>query len=202
MICYSLTQALHVFFFLLEGLIGIRIMLKGLGADPHAGFALLISGITTPFLVMFDHVFPTISTGVGTLELSAVLALITYALLSSQLVTLLREVENGLHTAVIAFRIARGVHYLFGLLEALLGLRILLMAFGADPQAGFTATIFGVTDPFLIFFRNIFPTISTGMGTLDLSAVLALIIYAILSWGITSFITSLGNHPRAPSIIT
>jgi uncharacterized protein YggT (Ycf19 family) len=198
----TLTQVLHVSFFLLEAMISMRIVLRGLGADPNAGFSLLITGITGPFLMMFNRVFPLISTGVGTLELTSVLALIVYALLSSQVVILLGEIEFGRRTSVLALRIARGIHFLFGLLEALLGLRILLMAFGADPQAGFSSAIFGVTDPFLIFFRHIFPTISTGVGILDLSSVLALIVYAILSWGITSFIASFGNHPRAPSIIT
>jgi hypothetical protein len=47
------------------------------------------------------------------------------------------------------FALARIVYVLFGILEGLIGIRLILKALGANPDAGFTAFIYGVTAPSL-----------------------------------------------------
>jgi len=82
------------------------------------------------------------------------------------------------------YRINRVTYFIFGLLEGLIAIRFLLKLFGANPNAPFTALMYGVTEPFIAFFRNIFPASNSGVGVLEPEAVMAFIIYALLGWAI------------------
>ena len=82
MIGYRVSQLVYWVFGLIEGLIVIRFVLKVLGANPAAGFAQFIYGMTnglvSPFVDLFAN--PTYQ---GTIfELSSVIAFIVYALLA------------------------------------------------------------------------------------------------------------------------
>ncbi|MBV9324274.1 MAG: YggT family protein [Chloroflexi bacterium] len=79
---HRITQLIYWVFALIEGLIAIRLILKALGANPNAGFAQFIYGITTPLVAPFLGLFanPTYQTSV--LELSSIVALIVYALIA------------------------------------------------------------------------------------------------------------------------
>ena len=48
-----MTQLVYLVFGLIEGLIAIRFVLKALGANPTAGFAEFIYGITGPLVAPF-----------------------------------------------------------------------------------------------------------------------------------------------------
>lgn len=78
---------------------------------------------------------------------------------------------------------ARLVCFCFAVIEIALGLRILLKLIAANPDSGFTRLIYGVTAPFVAPFSNIvtMPTARNG-ATLDLSSLLAILVYLLLSW--------------------
>jgi hypothetical protein len=75
-----LIQAIYLIVGLLEGLLVIRFLLRALGANPDAGFAQAIYGITGLFVGPFAGLFgnPQMSTGAA-LEVSTLVALIVYA---------------------------------------------------------------------------------------------------------------------------
>ena len=77
-----LTQVVYWIFGLVEGLIAIRLVLKALGANPAAGFAQFIYGITTPLVGPFLGLFNNPSYQNSVLELSSIIALIVYALVA------------------------------------------------------------------------------------------------------------------------
>jgi uncharacterized protein YggT (Ycf19 family) len=79
---YRLTQLIYWIFALVEGLIVLRLVLKVLGANPAAGFAQFIYGITTPLVAPFLGLFPNQTYQSSVLELSSVVALIVYALVA------------------------------------------------------------------------------------------------------------------------
>ena len=79
---YRLTQVVYWIFGLVEGLIAIRLVLKALGANPAAGFAQFIYGITTPLVGPFLGLFNNPSYQNSVLELSSIVALIVYALVA------------------------------------------------------------------------------------------------------------------------
>jgi YggT family protein len=193
---YSIANVIHIFFGILEGLIGIRILLMFFGAGSDAGFSSLVYAVTGPFLIFFNNVFPSVSTGVGTLEVSSILAVVVYSILSSRIVDFFLGLGRQRGVFDPTYQIAQVVHLFFNTLGGLIGIRILLKCFGADPNAGFSTLVYGITNPFLGFFYNVFPPVSTGVGTLELSSILAILVYGLLSWGITMLILSLGRRQR------
>lgn len=78
---------------------------------------------------------------------------------------------------------ARLIYFCFAVIEIVLGLRILLKLIAANPESGFTRFIYVITRPFVAPFSNIvtMPTASNG-ATLDLSSLLAILVYLLMSW--------------------
>ncbi|HEX5158756.1 MAG TPA: YggT family protein [Ktedonobacterales bacterium] len=52
------------------------------------------------------------------------------------------------------------------------------------PNAGFSNLIYTITAPLVAPFQGVFPTPQSHGSILDLAAVLAIIVYALLTWGI------------------
>ena len=76
------VQLVYWIFGLIEGLILIRFILKALGANPSAGFAQFIYGITAPLVAPFYGLFGNPSAQGSVLELHSIVALIVYGLLA------------------------------------------------------------------------------------------------------------------------
>jgi uncharacterized protein YggT (Ycf19 family) len=95
------------------------------------------------------------------------------------------EVERG---RVMA-RVSQVVDYLFFLLYALLGIRLLLELFAARESAGFYQFIENVTDPFYSPFRGLVPSPSSPEGfTLALPIIVAIVVYMLLHLAINGLL--------------
>jgi len=81
MTAYRVTQLIYLIFGIIEGLIAIRFVLKALGANPNAGFAEFIYGITYPLILPFIGLFGNPQAQGSILETNSLVALIVYALL-------------------------------------------------------------------------------------------------------------------------
>src|ERR671933_2533079 len=68
---YRATQLVYWIFGLIEGLIAIRFVLKAFGANPSAGFAEFIYGITNVLVAPFIGLFGNPQSGGSVLELSS-----------------------------------------------------------------------------------------------------------------------------------
>jgi hypothetical protein len=79
---YRLMQAIYLVFGVVEALIAIRFVLRLLGANPDAGFAAFIYGITTPLVAPFVGLFGSPRSGGSVFELQSIVALIVYALVA------------------------------------------------------------------------------------------------------------------------
>lgn len=84
-------------------------------------------------------------------------------------------------------RYARFIYFVFGLIEALIALRAVFRLLGANPRAGFANFLYQLTAPFVAPFRGIFSEPSFGSRrfgdpTLELSALVAIIVYALLAY--------------------
>lgn len=73
----------------LEGLFGIRLVLKLIAANPEAGFAQLIYGFTVVFLVPFANLTEDPSAGGSVLEVTTLIAMLVYALFAWGVVRIL-----------------------------------------------------------------------------------------------------------------
>ena len=88
-------QAIFLLFGILEALLGIRFVLGLLAANPAAGFAQLIYGLTNPFLAPFVGLFGQPSYGGMVFEWNALIAILVYVLLAGLLVKLMVFVMGG-----------------------------------------------------------------------------------------------------------
>ena len=77
------------------------------------------------------------------------------------------------------------VWYILGLVEILLAFRFIFKFLGANPGAGFSSFIYGITyvfaNPFLSVFRN--SVVTTG-SIFEWTTLLAMIVYWIIALGI------------------
>ena len=87
------------------------------------------------------------------------------------------------------------VYYILGVIEILLLFRLGLKIAGANPASGFVSFIYSITNIMLSPFAGIFHTTTTqGIETIALfepSALVAVIVFAIIGWGIASLINVL-----------
>jgi hypothetical protein len=82
-------QVIYLLFGILEGLLGIRFVLGMLGANPAAGFAQFIYGITAPFSAPFVGLFGEPHFEGTVFEWNALVAIVIYALLAWLLVKIM-----------------------------------------------------------------------------------------------------------------
>lgn len=92
----------------------------------------------------------------------------------------------------------RVVSLLFAVLAVLIGLRILLLLFVANPGNAIVDFVYSVTEPFVAPFRGMFQfdVVTAGQATLDVAAVVALIGW-LLIYLLLMAILSLGDRRRA-----
>lgn len=99
-----------------------------------------------------------------------------------------------------AHRAGQIVYFAFGVLEAFLIIRLIMKLLGANPDAGFSQLIYGVTYPFVALFQGVFPNAGGRGGVLELSTLLALIVYALVAWGIVRLIYLLAERRMSTPI--
>jgi len=84
------------------------------------------------------------------------------------------------------------VYYIFGVLEILLAFRLVLKLAGASTTSGFVRFIYDISAIFVLPFQGIFrQAVTQGIETvsvLEPSTLVALIVYAIVAWGIVQLI--------------
>ncbi len=92
------------------------------------------------------------------------------------------------------------IYFLFGILEILLAFRLVFKLAGANPVSPFVSMIYAISKPFILPFEGIFHRGYTqGVETtsiLEPSALVAIVVYAILAWGIVKLISILSGHPH------
>jgi len=74
------------------------------------------------------------------------------------------------------------IYLFFGVIDGLLLIRLVLKLLGANPAAGFTQWTYAVTDVLLAPFRNLLPTIGNAHSQLEMSVVVAILVYALIAW--------------------
>ncbi len=80
------------------------------------------------------------------------------------------------------------IKYFFALLEALIGLRVILRFLGAGERAIIVDLLYGFTDIFLVPFKYIFPNIYLRDGIIDVVAISAMAGYFIVVLAILRFL--------------
>lgn len=75
------------------------------------------------------------------------------------------------------------INFLFGLIEGLLGLRVILKLFGANAAAPFVNWVYSVTAPLLGPFKGAFPAPALEGGfVIEFTALFAMLVYALVTY--------------------
>ncbi len=80
------------------------------------------------------------------------------------------------------FQITRIIWSLLALLEVSLGLRFMLKLIAANPHSGFAAFTYGLTELFVLPFSGLVATWSSGAMILEVTTLIAMMIYVLLAW--------------------
>lgn len=93
-------------------------------------------------------------------------------------------VDEQLNTKRIKplYRTTQVIWYIIGVLEVFLFLRLMLKVLGANPNAGFSQFINGVTYVFAGPFMYVFGVSRVESSVFEWSTVLAMIVYVLFGW--------------------
>ena len=93
-----------------------------------------------------------------------------------------RRITAATRNAAVT-RIVQLVHFLTGALGVLLFLRVVLRLFAANPNNQFAQVIYGISNPFVAPFANLFRNPALGSSIVfDINALVAVLAYALLGW--------------------
>lgn len=92
------------------------------------------------------------------------------------------------------------IYFLFGILEILLTFRLVFKLAGASFSSAFVSLIYSLSGIFIMPFTGIFrQATATGVETtaiLEPSTLVAIIVYAILAWGIVKLVRILSGEKQ------
>jgi len=113
-------------------------------------------------------------------------------------------VDENLRRANIRGRITSITYFILGVLEVLLALRLLLRLLGANEVSGFVSFIYSLTHIFVGPFNGIFNDQALGRSVFETSTLIAMIVYALLAWGIVSLgrVIFAPVNPASQNVIT
>ena len=83
----------------------------------------------------------------------------------------------------MSVKMTRAIYLIFGVIGAVLVIRLVLKALAASAEAGFAQLIYAVTGPLVAPFMGLFGTPQAPSGaTLEVHTLIALVIYALIAW--------------------
>jgi hypothetical protein len=80
------------------------------------------------------------------------------------------------------------VWYIVGLLEAILAFRFVLKLLGANPAAGFTGFIYGISFPFAVPFLSVFKITVVQGSIFEWTTLLAMLVYLFIAMAIAKLL--------------
>ena len=101
---------------------------------------------------------------------------------------------------IFTFKATQLIWLLFGILEALIALRIGLMLIGANPNSPIVAMIYGFTYLFLFPFEGLIGSPAAGNMVLELSSMFAMLIYGLIAWATERVVWLVFYRPRGPVV--
>jgi hypothetical protein len=101
---------------------------------------------------------------------------------------------------IFTFKATQLIWLLFGILIAVIALRIGLMLIGANPANPIVALIYGFTGLFLFPFTGLITSPTAGNMVLELSSVFAMLIYGLIAWAIVKIVWLIFYRPHGPVV--
>ncbi len=116
----------------------------------------------------------------------------------SEVQTTIKEPER--EQRIFTFKATQLVWLFFGILEVLIGLRVFLKLIAANPESPIAQFIYGFTNLFLFPFQGLTVTPSAGGMVLEISSLIAMVVYALIAWAIERLIWVIFYRPRGATV--
>ena len=110
--------------------------------------------------------------------------------------------DNATERYVGMQRITQFIWLMFGVIIGLIAIRVVLMLIAANPASGFASLVYGVTDIFLWPFMGLTVTPSVSGMTLDIPAIIGMLVYFLVGWLVVRLIWLLLYRPATRSVET
>jgi uncharacterized protein YggT (Ycf19 family) len=92
------------------------------------------------------------------------------------------------------YRASQILYLLLGIIETLIIIRVVLKLLAANSGVDFVRFAYGVSAPLMAPFQGIFPTPVSHNSVLELSSLVAMVVYALVAWGIVRIVFILGRQ--------
>ena len=96
------------------------------------------------------------------------------------------------------FKVTQLIWLLLGLLEAALALRVVFKLIAVNADNLFASLLYGVTDLFVFPFASLVGAPKAGGMVLEISTIIAMIVYLLLAWALERVVYVLFYRPRGP----
>jgi uncharacterized protein YggT (Ycf19 family) len=104
--------------------------------------------------------------------------------------------ESNQEQRIFSFKATQWLWLGLGIIEVLIGLRVLLKLIAANPESPFAAFIYNVSDIFLFPFAGLVGAPAAGGMVLEFSSIIAMLVYALLAWGLERIVWVIFYRPR------
>jgi uncharacterized membrane protein len=101
------------------------------------------------------------------------------------------------HRRGTASKVSQAIYLIFGIVEALIVIRFVLRLLGANAEAGFASFIYRISTPLVAPFGGLFGTPQLNGMVLELEALVAIIVYGLVAWGLAKLAWLLLGETRS-----
>jgi len=106
------------------------------------------------------------------------------------------EHEAGQEQRVTTFKATQLIWLLLGILEALIALRVIFKLIGVNPANAFATFLYNVTGFFVGPFASLTGAPSAGGMVLEISSIIAMIVYLLIGWALERIVYVIFYRPR------
>ncbi len=98
------------------------------------------------------------------------------------------------------FKATQLIWWIFGVLEALIGFRVILKLIAANPINGFARFIYHIPAIFLHPFFSLIRNPAEDGSVLEVTSLIAMLVYALVGWLLVQLIGIIFYHPARRSV--
>ena len=106
--------------------------------------------------------------------------------------------EKGSEQRFATFKATQMIWLLLGLLDAMIALRVVFKLIGVNAENAFAALVYNLTELFVAPFASLIGAPAAGRMVLEISSIIAMIVYLLIGWALERIVYVLFYRPRGP----
>ncbi len=98
------------------------------------------------------------------------------------------------------YRVSEFIWLVTGVLEGLVGIRVILRLLGANPGNAFAQFIYSLTAIFVRPFSGLLATPAANGYVLEIYSLIAMLVYGLMAWAVVRLVWIVFYHPTARTV--